>query len=46
MVKARYDYVLGKSTGPEDRPEQLAFIFDTTRVRVDRQQTYTIQDPR
>lgn len=41
----RYDYVLGKPTGPEDRPEQLAFIFDTTRVRVDRQQTYTIQDP-
>lgn len=43
--EARYDYVLGKSTGPEDRPEQLAFIFDTKRVRVDRQQTYTIHDP-
>lgn len=41
----RYDYVLGTSTGPDDRPEQLAFIFDATRVRVDRQQTYTIQDP-
>ncbi len=41
----RYDYVLGKSTGPDDRPEQLAFIFDTTRVRVDRQQTYSVQDP-
>ena len=43
--ESRYDYVLGKSTGPEERPEQLAFVFDTTRVRVDRQQTYTIQDP-
>jgi hypothetical protein len=43
--ESRYDYVLGKPTGPEDRPEQLAFIFDTTRVRVDRQQTYTVQDP-
>lgn len=41
----RYDYVLGNSTGPADRPEQLAFVFDTTRVRVDRQQTYTIHDP-
>ena len=41
----RYDYVLGESTGPSDRPEQLAFIFDTTRVVVDRQQTYTIEDP-
>lgn len=43
--ETRYDYVLGKPTGPQDRPEQLAFIFDTTRVRVDRKQTYTVQDP-
>ncbi len=43
--ETRYDYVLSKSTGPAERPEQLAFIFDTTRVRVDRQQTYTVQDP-
>lgn len=42
----RYDYVLGKSVGPKDRPEQLAFIFDTTSVRVDRRQTYTLADPK
>lgn len=41
----RYDYVIGKPTGPSDRPEQLAFIFDTTRVLVDRRQTYSVEDP-
>jgi hypothetical protein len=43
--EGRYDYVLGKSTGPDERPEQIAIVFDTTRVLVDRQQTYTVQDP-
>ena len=41
----RYDYVIGQPTGPRDRPEQLAFVFDTTRVHVDRRQTYTLSDP-
>jgi hypothetical protein len=41
----RYDYVIGQSTGPADRQEQLAFIFDTTRVVIDRRQTYTVEDP-
>jgi hypothetical protein len=41
----RYDYVIGESTGPSDRPEQLAFIFDASRVVVDRRQTYTVEDP-
>ena len=41
----RYDYVIGQSTGPVDREEQLAFVFDTTRVLLDRRQTYTIEDP-
>ncbi|MCG8652407.1 MAG: deoxyribonuclease I, partial [Pirellulales bacterium] len=41
----RYDYVVGQPVGPRDRPEQLAFIFDTTQVRVDRSQTYTLDDP-
>jgi len=41
----RYDFVVGPPTGPEDRSEQLAFIFDTARVRVDRRQTYTLADP-
>ena len=40
-----YDYVIGHPTGPEDRPEQLAFVFDTSRVLVDRRQTYTLEDP-
>lgn len=43
--ESRYHYVIGNSTGPDDRPEQLAFIFDATRVHVDHQQTYTITDP-
>ena len=41
----RYDFVLGPPTGPSDRPEQLAFIFDTSRMVVDRRQTYTLEDP-
>ena len=41
----RYDFVVGPPTGPNDRPEQLAFIFDTSRVLVDRRQTYTLADP-
>lgn len=41
----RYDYVIGQSTGPVNRQEQLAFIFDTTSVVVDRRQTYTVEDP-
>lgn len=41
----RYDFVVGQPTGPADRPEQLAFVFDTTRLVVDRRQTYTVEDP-
>ncbi len=41
----RYDFVIGQPVGPSDRPEQLAFIFDTTSVQVDRRQTYTLADP-
>lgn len=41
----RYDYVIGRPTGPPDRPEQLVFLFDVTRVHVDRSQTYTLADP-
>ena len=40
-----YDYVMSDLTGPRDSPEQLAFIFDTGRVQVDRSQTYTVDDP-
>jgi hypothetical protein len=41
----RYDYVMGSATGPKGRQEQLAFLFDTTTVLVDRSQTYTVTDP-
>jgi hypothetical protein len=41
----RYDYVMGSATGPRGRQEQLAFLFDTTTVLVDRTQTYTVSDP-
>lgn len=42
---SHYDFVLGESTGPLGRQEQLAFIFDTTQVLVDRRQTYSVDDP-
>ncbi len=45
MGDPRYDYVMGPSSGPQGRQEQLAFIFDRHRVVVDRQQTYTVEDP-
>lgn len=41
----RYDYVTGPPTGPRDRPEQLAVIFDIRRVLVDRSQVYSVDDP-
>jgi hypothetical protein len=41
----RYDYVLGNASGPRGRQEQMAFLFDTTTVLVDRSQTYTLADP-
>ncbi|TWU36052.1 exonuclease/endonuclease/phosphatase family protein [Novipirellula artificiosorum] len=41
----RYDYVAGDLSGPTGRQEQLAILFDTTRVRVDRSQVYTVADP-
>ncbi len=41
----RYDYVIGTTSGPRGRQEQLVFIFDRQKVVVDRQQTYTVDDP-
>ncbi len=43
--RRQYDFVIGSPTGPDDRPERLAFIFDTERVQVDRTQTYEVADP-
>lgn len=41
----KYDFALGRPTGPSDRSEQLAVVFNLHRVRIDRTQTYTISDP-
>ncbi|TWU04634.1 exonuclease/endonuclease/phosphatase family protein [Stieleria varia] len=40
-----YEYVLGETTGPHGYPEQLAILFDTETVRVDRTQVYSVADP-
>lgn len=39
-----FDYVLGAPTGPDDQAEQMAILFNVTRVVVDRSQTYTVAD--
>lgn len=41
----RYDFVMSESTGPPNQQEQMAFIFDTSRLQVDRRETYTLEDP-
>lgn len=41
----RFDFAIGRPTGPDKRPEMLAIIFDTTRVQIDRTQTYSVADP-
>lgn len=40
----RYDFVMSDPVGPADRPEQLAFIFDSSQVVIDRRHTYTVTD--
>ncbi|MEM6365125.1 MAG: deoxyribonuclease I [Planctomycetota bacterium] len=40
-----YDYVMSSPMGPEGHREQLAILFNTDRVLVDRNQTYTVADP-
>lgn len=41
----RYEYLIGPTTGPRGRAEQLAFLFDTRTVQIDRRQSYTVDDP-
>lgn len=41
----RYDFVVGPSTGPAGRGEQLAFIYDTATIEVDRRGSYSVSDP-
>ncbi|MEM6687804.1 MAG: deoxyribonuclease I [Planctomycetota bacterium] len=40
----RYDFIIGPPTGPKTRGEQLVFLFDTTKVDVDRRQSYSHAD--
>ena len=40
-----FEYVIGQPTGTQSQSEQLAIVFDTRRVRVDRSQIYTVADP-
>nr|WP_236649473.1 deoxyribonuclease I [Rhodopirellula sp. SM50] len=40
-----FDFALGAPSGPTDRSEQLAILFNVNRVQIDRSQTYTVADP-
>lgn len=42
---AQYDYVIGPRLGRSASKEQYAFIFDRATIEVDRNQTYTVEDP-
>lgn len=42
---SQYDYVLGPRLGRTTSKEQYAFIYDTTRVQIDRSSVYTVDDP-
>ena len=40
-----FDFVLGPRLGRTNSKEQYAFLFNTNTIEVDRQATYTVQDP-
>jgi len=43
----QYDFVIGPRLGrSENYKEQFAYVFDQSRIEVDRNQLYTIEDPR
>ncbi len=42
---ARYDAVIGPRLGRTMSKEQYVFLFDTTRIEVDRRSVYTVPDP-
>jgi endonuclease/exonuclease/phosphatase family metal-dependent hydrolase len=42
---SRYDFVIGPRLGRTSSKEQYAFVFDTTRIAIDRQSIYTMADP-
>ncbi len=41
---AQYDYVIGERLGRTSSKEQYAYVFDSTRVEVDRRSAYTLSD--
>jgi deoxyribonuclease-1-like protein len=42
---AHYDYVIGPRLGRTSSKEQYAFLFDASRLEVDRRAVYTVPDP-
>ena len=42
----RYDYVVGRALGKSAPREQYAFLFDRESVEIDRNQLYSIEDPK
>lgn len=41
----QYDYLIGPRIGPNTSRQQLAFLFDASRIETDRYQLYTVDDP-
>jgi endonuclease/exonuclease/phosphatase family metal-dependent hydrolase len=41
---SRYDHVVGPRLGRSNSKEQYAFVFDTTRIELDRGSVYTVGD--
>jgi endonuclease/exonuclease/phosphatase family metal-dependent hydrolase len=42
---AQYDFVLGPRLGNTNIKEQYVFIYDQTRIEIDRTSAYTVRDP-
>jgi endonuclease/exonuclease/phosphatase family metal-dependent hydrolase len=42
---SRYDFVIGPRLGRTNSKEQYSFVFNTTRLEVDRKSIYTVADP-
>ena len=40
-----YDFVIGPRLGRSDSKEQYVYIYDTTRIELDRVSVYTVKDP-
>jgi hypothetical protein len=40
-----YDFVVGPRVGRQQQFQQFAFIYDKTRIEVDRYELYSVQDP-